>query len=195
MNTSIIQKLWLFSELFFTLLMVQMALLINLTTEIKDDMTANAKIIQPLTDNFHQLQISVLQTQQWLTDISATRALDGLDDGFKEAEISVQLFSRSINQLIKLDSNNANNYRSLLPVYQSYYKTGQKMAQAYIDHGPEGGNKIMAEFDATAEAIKDKVNQFVDGFHTSNTARLQEQKEDSQQLEKLNYIFSLAYFT
>ena len=36
-----------------------------------------------------QLKLSVVQVQQWLTDISATRGLDGLADGFDEAEKSV----------------------------------------------------------------------------------------------------------
>jgi hypothetical protein len=32
------------------------------------------------------LQLNIVQVQQWLTDISATRGLDGLNDGFSEAE-------------------------------------------------------------------------------------------------------------
>ena len=31
-----------------------------------------------------QMKLDVVQVQQWLTDISATRGLDGLDDGFAE---------------------------------------------------------------------------------------------------------------
>ena len=34
----------------------------------------------------HQMKLDVVQVQQWLTDISATRAQDGLDDGLNEAE-------------------------------------------------------------------------------------------------------------
>ena len=32
------------------------------------------------------MQMQVVQIQHWLTDISATRGQDGLDDGFREAE-------------------------------------------------------------------------------------------------------------
>ena len=32
------------------------------------------------------IQIDVIQVQQWLTDISATRGQDGLNDGYEEAE-------------------------------------------------------------------------------------------------------------
>ena len=40
----------------------------------------------------YQMQVDVIQIQQWLTDISATRGLNGLDDGFDEAEKSYQSF-------------------------------------------------------------------------------------------------------
>ena len=36
-----------------------------------------------------QMKLDVVQVQQWLTDISATRGLDGLDDGFDEAEATL----------------------------------------------------------------------------------------------------------
>ncbi len=39
-----------------------------------------------------QMKLDVVQVQQWLTDISATRGLDGLDDGFDEAGASKQSF-------------------------------------------------------------------------------------------------------
>ncbi len=194
MNTSIVQKLWLFSGLFFLLLVAQMILIVSLTSEIKGGMTSNEEVVQPMTNSFHQLQISVIQTQQWLTDISATRALNGLDDGFAEAEASAKLFTQALQQLIRLDPSKAESYRSLIPVYQSYYQTGQKMAHSYIDSGPEGGNKVMAEFDGTAAAIYEKIDDFVEAFNASNTKRLLEQRKDSEKLETYNYIFFLAYF-
>ena len=40
----------------------------------------------------HQMKLDVVQVQQWLTDISATRAQDGLDDGFNEAEKHKETF-------------------------------------------------------------------------------------------------------
>ena len=39
-----------------------------------------------------QMKLDATQIQQWLTDISATRAQDGLDDGFDEAETCYQSF-------------------------------------------------------------------------------------------------------
>ncbi len=193
MNTNIIQKLWLYSGLFFTLLMVQLILMMNLSSQIKKDMNTNIHTTQPITDNFHQLQISVIQTQQWLTDISATRGLDGLDDGFKEAENSAQLFTQAINNLARLDPEQASQYHSLEPVYKAYYDTGVKMAQAYVREGPQGGNKLMSEFDTTAEAIYSKVDEFQLKLKQSNAAKLEKQIAESKTLETMNYIFSIGY--
>ncbi len=50
----------------------------------------------PILNNAHKLKLAVVQVQQWLTDISATRGLDGLDDGFIEAENNAQLFEQLI---------------------------------------------------------------------------------------------------
>jgi len=39
-----------------------------------------------------QMKLDAVQVQQWLSDISATRGQDGLDDGFDEAEKSYHSF-------------------------------------------------------------------------------------------------------
>ena len=38
------------------------------------------------------MEREVVQTQQWLQDISATRGQDGLDDGFEQAQASRKAF-------------------------------------------------------------------------------------------------------
>lgn len=45
------------------------------------------------------MQMQVVQMQQWLTDIAATRAQDGLADGFKEAEKSHDTFLKNLESL------------------------------------------------------------------------------------------------
>ena len=192
-NVCIIRKLWYFFGLFVVLLITQMTVVNGLTRELKSELVDNVEVHQPMTRYLHQIQVSVIQTQQWLTDISATRGRDGLDDGFKEAEAAAGIFNEAIQQLIRLDPDRATRYRELLPVYQAYYQTGQRMAHAYIDEGPAGGNKIMAEFDATAAAIYDLVDRHLAEFENLSQQRLEEQKQDSQQLELLNYGFAVAY--
>lgn len=106
-----------------------------------------------------KLKLDTVQVQQWLTDISATRAAKGYDDGFTEAEKYANDFRDTIEQLQSLDSENKEKYSAFLSSFDSYYAMGVKMAQAYIDGGPAEGNKIMESFDSFAEDINAKINE------------------------------------
>lgn len=129
-----------------------------------------------ILNNAHQLKLSVVQVQQWLTDISATRGLDGLNDGFDEAENNAKVFRDIISNLKVIDVNNQAQYSSMLPVFDSYYEAGKEMARAYIEEGPSGGNKMMAQFDEAAANISEKVDTFLaDTIEKTNTSLLIQQ--------------------
>lgn len=108
-----------------------------------------------------ELKLSIVQVQQWLTDISATRGQDGLNDGFDEAEANANKFHDLISDLTSLAPENYMAYQELLPLFDQYYKVGQTMAHAYIRFGPSGGNQIMAEFDTAAENLTVKLEALV----------------------------------
>ncbi|MTV50218.1 HAMP domain-containing protein [Heliobacillus mobilis] len=107
-----------------------------------------------------ELKLHVVQVQQWLTDISATRAAEGFDDGFKEAEEHAKNVRQLITELIELNPDGKDELVAIAEAFEPYYKTGKKMANAYIQGGHEQGNQIMEEFDMVAEKINDKVDQF-----------------------------------
>ena len=131
----------------------------------------------PVLSKAHQLKLAVVQVQQWLTDISATRALDGLNDGFKEAEKYAQQFHVMIEELKVLDPANVGRYESMLPKFEDYYNVGKKMAQAYIDQGPEGGNKLMGRFDTVAADIAREVDGFLEESEKRTRASLLEEHD------------------
>ena len=138
----------------------------------------------PTLNKSHELKLTVVQVQQWLTDISATRGQDGLNDGFDEAANNAKLFRTLINELIELDSHNAERYQAMLPIFESYYETGKRMAQTYIDQGPAGGNKMMAEFDAVAA----KMSKQVDSLLADIKARTQTDLIDQQNASAVNKL-------
>jgi len=117
----------------------------------------------PILNKAHQLKLTVVQVQQWLTDISATRGRDGLNDGFDEAEKNAKQFESILDELKNLDPDNAQRYQAMLPVFRSYYDVGKKMAQSYIDNGPDGGNQMMGQFDEVAEKMSEEVDSFLKG--------------------------------
>ena len=108
----------------------------------------------------------VVQIQQWLSDISATRAYEGFDDGFDEAEKHYKSFLEGLNRFLtfyqtKGDSEKVSQMNNLQKNVDDYYAVGKKMAQAYIDGGPESGNETMGEFDEKAEALSKALEPFV----------------------------------
>lgn len=142
---------------------------------ITDQSTQLAENKIPILNKAHKLKLSVVQVQQWLTDISATRGRDGLDDGFTEAENNAKEFRKLINDLVLLDSEHASHYQAMLPVFNAYYDVGKRMAQAYIDEGPSGGNQMMAQFDEVAAKMAEQVNSFLTRVDEGTTAALSKQ--------------------
>lgn len=108
-----------------------------------------------------QLKLNVVQVQQWLTDISATRATDGLDDGFELADEHAQIVRNLIAELNQINENNEKELAIILDQFEEYYKTGIKMATDYIDEGPTKGNLTMLEFDDKAEEINYSLDLYV----------------------------------
>ena len=128
-------------------------------TQVKDKSVVFAGVAR-------QMKLDVVQVQQWLTDISATRALDGLNDGFDEAGKSADSFLDGLHKFRKLYSDE-NNKEGLIQVdalensFNEYHEVGKLMAQAYIDGGPEDGNKTMAAFDNAAASLNESLDPLV----------------------------------
>jgi len=126
---------------------------------------ANDSVVRVTTTDFRllgltkDLKVEVLQVQQWLTDISATRGLDGLDDGFEQAEANVRKFNTDLQSVINLAETigldeAATAARQLGKDIIPFYEMGRTMAGIYVEEGPSGGNQMMPEFDAVADKVE-----------------------------------------
>ena len=92
-------------------------------------------------------QFAVAQVQQWLTDISATRGLDGLDgldDGFDKAAEYAARFRELTDKLADRTEGSRARIATLQRSFDAYYESGRRMARAYVESGPAGGNALMA---------------------------------------------------
>ena len=112
------------------------------------------------------IRANVIQVQQFLTDISATRAQDGLNDGFELAKEAGDAFAIEVKKAEAIAKRN--DYQEVLIIlkkltanFEPYYATGQKMAKAYIADGPASGNQIMGDFDATSSAMQEECEKLV----------------------------------
>ena len=128
-------------------------------------------------------QVASIQVQQWLTDISATRGAEGFDDGFALAE---EFYQEGLGILDKFEEmfmeeqedDMVNFIQSLKTEFTEFYEFGSKMAQNYIDNGPDQGNIDMALFDPIAEKLINSVDSLV-GSQTNelDTAMMDIEKE------------------
>ena len=100
-----------------------------------------------------ELKQNTTDVWQWLTDVSATHFTDGYD----EAEEHAKAFKEALAEIKKLYPANDQKLAGIETSFDSFYKTGKRMANAYINEGIEGGNKVMEEFDKVGEDIQERV--------------------------------------
>lgn len=145
----------------------------SLETEVN---TAFTKIV-PLDLLVKDVRFHVVQVQQWLTDISATRGQDGLDDGFDEARGHRQAFGVVIAEAEALARDLG--YPDILAALKrtaeampAFHGEGERMARAYIEGGAPAGNRLMGDFDAAASGMSaalDHLSSLIEGKGAATT--------------------------
>lgn len=161
------------------IVIVESGIIFNESAVITQQTKQLEENVNPILNKAYQIKIAVIQVQQWLTDISATRGLDGLNDGFDEAENNAQQFRKLISELITLDPQNEQAYAKMQAAFDNYYEVGKRMATAYVAKGPAGGNAMMADFDAVAEKISSDVDQFLNNAQNNTVTSLAAQAESA----------------
>jgi methyl-accepting chemotaxis protein len=111
-----------------------------------------------------EVEIDVIQVQQFLSDISATRAQNGLNDGWEEAAKYAAAFKTHIARAEQLSAELgapevAGRFDAMSKLFPAYYAAGLRMSHAYVDQGPSGGNAMMPKFDQSAEALTNSLTQ------------------------------------
>lgn len=146
----------------------------SLETEVN---TAFTKIV-PLDLLVKDVRFHVVQVQQWLTDISATRGQDGLSDGFGEARSHRQSFDAVVAEAEALARELG--YTDIVAALKrtadampTFYGEGERMANAYIEGGAPAGNKLMGSFDGAAAKMADALDRLsglIEGKGADTTA-------------------------
>jgi methyl-accepting chemotaxis protein len=134
--------------------------------DIKESVYEKEHEIMPHLFNFLRLQKDVIQVQQWLTDISATAAKPGFDDGFGEAKKYFEDGNLALAELIKEhkkynEPQMVSELISFKESFASFYQVGIKMANAYIKDGTDAGNTMMGELDPFAEKLTTWLDKWI----------------------------------
>ena len=155
----------------FAVPLLMIAVIVVVIFAVVNSVQSNAVLAKDesavFADIARQMELDVVEVQQWLSDISATRAQNGLDDGFDKAEKSYQSFLSGLARFQTMfeaenDCAGLQQVKELKSSFAGYYEGGKTMANAYIEGGPEAGNKLMDEFDKAAKRLSDTLEPFVE---------------------------------
>lgn len=138
------------------------------------------------------LKYDLAEVAGWVSDISATRGLNGLDDGLKKAEHSANLFRKHIQELIALHPDDKKRLDEVELAFNKYYEKNVWMAGQYIKGGPELGNKSMAEVDAYAEEIHKLISEIEEEMEVEAASAIQRAMDAIQLNNVLGGIVSLV---
>jgi len=143
------------------------------------------------------MEKDVIQVQQFISDISATRGQDGLNDGLEEASKyhdsfikKADIFQQSFTA--QNDQKGLNTIKNLKANFDTYYETGKKMGQAYIDGGPTSGNKLMGDFDHASDSLQGTLKPFVQEQVDDSLAALDETKRAASRVRTAATMFDLV---
>lgn len=139
-----------------------------------------------------RIKFDVVQVQQWLTDISATQALDGLNDGFDVAAEFAADFDVAVSELETIRPDLGPQLDELRTVFADYHAVGISMAKAYIAEGPAGGNIMMGEFDVAASTMADTLSGLVDDLAAEAFLSLDDAASSGESAKRASLIASLV---
>ena len=166
--------------------------------------SAVADLSIPMAIMIKDIQLDVVQVQQWITDISATRGLPGFDDGFTEAAAFAEKFKEDVAAARELAlalelSDVVVALNEVEKAFGPFYETGVKMGETYVAEGPEAGNVMMEEFDGVAGAMGDNMEALLAKVSESTGMKLEalqgsihDVQDSIESVETLNMILTLV---
>ena len=188
-------------------LLISVILSHNKMADVHENTQAQKVEVLPNLLDFLELQVNIIQIQQWLTDVSATRAAEGFEDGFDEAKMYFDKANVTIDRLIRMHAElDETGMVKELNAYKidvkDYYAVGVRMANSYVKDGPTEGNKLMLELDPFAEKLSLKLDKWVSEHKNEIAAGSDEIEESISSFETqsiwlntlLLFVILLAFF-
>ncbi|MDO9265876.1 MAG: methyl-accepting chemotaxis protein [Sulfurimonas sp.] len=165
-NFKIKQILVVVSAVVLGVLLLTMAVNHENMSVIEEHSNKQSKEVLPNLFDFLELQLNIVQVQQWLTDVSATRAEEGFDDGYSEAGKYFMNANLVLDRLIKVhkelgEDEMARELDGFKTDLQEYYVIAVEMANTYINKGTSEGNKVMEKLDPFAEKLSSRLDKWI----------------------------------
>jgi len=133
------------------------------TNKIRGHVEEKEVEIMPHLLNFLTLKTDVIQVQQCLTDVSATRTKAGFDEAKKYFQDGNRVLDKLISDHLALNEPKmVNSIKEFRSNFLQFYKIGQKMANTYINQGTDAGNLMMEELDPFANKLTTSLDIWID---------------------------------
>ena len=154
------------SAVVLAVLFINSVLVYSSISTIKENINEKRTEILPHAFNFLNLKIDVIQVQQWLTDVSATRAHEGFDDGFDEAKNYYDDGNKILEHLIAehvkyQEPDMVQDLKSFKSEFAQFYTIGTEMAKTYVKDGATEGNKMMLKLDPFAAKLSERLEAWI----------------------------------
>ena len=132
----------------------------------------------PFLARAYELDVNAVKVSEALTDVAATRSMDGL----KEAETAARTFREDLEKFKEMfrrekDAGALKDAEELETVFNRFYEDGKRMARVFAAGGVGVGNKLMEDFDKVRENMLEKVEKI-------QKAHLEEANANSQEVVK-----------
>ena len=173
-NLKIYTVLWIAFIAIVIVTAINSTLILSSMSKVESEISEKRTEIIPHLFRFINLKTDVIQVQQWLTDVSATRAHKGFDDGFSKAQRYFddgnKILDFLIEEHIRYDEPEmVADLKSFQLEFEKFYSIGVRMAKAYVKDGPIEGNKIMLELDPFAEKLSLQLEKWIKEHKKENT--------------------------
>jgi len=156
-NTSIKSVLITISAILFTASLVFVSMLWNSFNQIddslKDQVKQQSSVIALKNARFH-----VIQIQQFLTDVGATRNQGGIAEADENLKSAIQ----SLSTLVEIRPELSEESDQLKKKIEAMHKSGLTMAWEYINNGVEAGNVIMVAPETGLDDTADRLSVHLD---------------------------------
>lgn len=177
------KKRVLLSQYFVVFFFILFCLLIYLN--VRD---ANDNKVHNVTEGFNQYRLAsqarydINQILQFLSGMSATKGENGLNDGFKKAEVAYKDLLLNLEALKKEGEHNKDlkliaEVEEIIPLATDYYFTAVEMANVYIKEGTKSGNEFMETLNMTSDQLHEKTTLL---FKESHENIVRDMKEIGQ---------------
>ncbi|WP_193311126.1 methyl-accepting chemotaxis protein [Poseidonibacter ostreae] len=175
-------KKLLISSGFIIILFSILNITLNISSLNKVEEKVNEKeyVILPKVFNFLELQKDVIQVQQWLTDVSATRAAPGYDDGYEIAKEYFIAGNKLLDEMISTEKDESkliSELENFKVDFKNFYEIGVKMANTYVKDGHTQGNKLMSQLDPFSEKLTKRLDSWIE-------VQVKESKEKALQIDE-----------